>query len=276
MQDIGYDKTITIRKGNIMAESKTTVKENKPKRARRKNPQTLRPIEYLFSQIYDVNSNTVLGYDAELVINDKKLGTLTYDRVASVANRSNLAVRLGKWQIEEVCELIKRQNSYGKYINRVFITLSAKFLSKPDFYDQFLKITGKYEIEHKRFGIQINEAELVAGNDTLYENIVKLREGGAKVIITDFGAESTSLKQLSTLTVDYVKLNTSFTADIAENERTESITEGIVDLCGKLGVLVIADGIDTKEQLNIMKRMRCFLIQGKYFSTPERENAAIV
>lgn len=259
-----------------MAESKTTVKENKPKRARRKNPQTLRPIEYLFSQIYDVNSNTVLGYDAELVINDKKLGALTYDRVASVANRSNLAVRLGKWQIEEVCELIKRQNSYGKYINRVFITLSAKFLSKPDFYDQFLKITGKYEIEHKRFGIQINEAELVAGNDTLYENIVKLREGGAKVIITDFGAESTSLKQLSTLTVDYVKLNTSFTADIAENERTESITEGIVDLCGKLGVLVIADGIDTKEQLNIMKRMRCFLIQGKYFSTPERENAAIV
>lgn len=259
-----------------MAESKAKAKENKPKRPRRKNPQALRPMEFLFSQIYDVNSNTVLGYDAELVINDKKLGAITYDRVASVASRSNLAVRMGKWQIEEVCELIKRQNSYGKHIHRVFITLTGKFLSKTDFYDQFTKIVDKYEIPHKRFGIQVNEAELVAGNDMLYENIKKLREGGAKVAITDFGAESTSLKQLSTMTVDYVKLNTSFTADIAENERTESITEGIVDLCGKLDVLVIADGIDTKEQLNIMKRMRCFLIQGKYFSVPERENAAII
>lgn len=259
-----------------MAEDKVKSKETKAKRPRRKNPQALRPMEFLFSQIYDVNSNTVLGYDAELVINDKKLGAITYDRVASVAARSNLAVRMGKWQIEEVCELIKRQNSYGKHIHRVFITLTGKFLSKADFYDQFTKIVDKYEIPHKRFGIQINEAELVAGNDMLYENIKRLREGGAKVAITDFGAESTSLKQLSTMTVDYVKLNTSFTADIAENERTESITEGIVDLCGKLDVLVIADGIDTKEQLNIMKRMRCFLIQGKYFSVPERENAAII
>ncbi|MBE6574375.1 MAG: EAL domain-containing protein [Ruminococcaceae bacterium] len=259
-----------------MAEAKATKKETKTRRPRKKNPQALRPIEYLFSQIYDVNSNNILGYDAELVINDKKLGAIPYDRVASVASRSNLAVRLGKWQIEEVCELIKRQNSYGKHIHRIFITLSAKFLSKADFYEQFLKIVDKYEIPHKRFGIQINEAELVAGNTQLYDNIMKLREGGAKVAITDFGAESTSLRQLSTMTVDYVKLNTSFTADIAENERTENITEGIVDLCGKLGVMVIADGIDTKEQLNIMKRMRCFLVEGKYFSSPERENSAII
>ncbi len=254
----------------------TEVKAKKPaaKRPRRKRPNELRPMEYLFMQVYDTNSNIILGYDAALVINDKKLGTLTYDRVASVASRSQLASRVGKWQIEEVCELIKRQNSYGKHIHRIFITLTAKYLTRADFYTEFTKILAKYDMPHKRFGIQINEAELVAGTDQLFENIRLLREGGAKVCITDFGSESTSLRKLATLQVDYVKLNRDFTRDVATSERAAGITEGIIDLCEKLNVLVIADGIDTKEQLNEMKRMRCFLIEGNYFSAPEREIAA--
>ena len=247
----------------------------KAKRPRRKRPNELRPMEYLFTQIYDTNSNTVLGYDAALVINDKKLGSITYDRIAAVAGRSQLASRVGKWQIEEVCELIKRQNSYGKHIHRIFISLTAKYLSRADFYDQFVKTLAKYEVLHKRFGIQINEAELMAGSEQLFENIRLLREGGAKICITDFGAESTSLRKLATMNVDYVKLNRDFTRDVVDNERSAGITEGIIDLCDKLNVLVIADGIDTKEQLAVMKRMRCFLIEGNYFSTPERENAAI-
>ncbi|MBR6513228.1 MAG: EAL domain-containing protein [Clostridia bacterium] len=257
---------------------KTEIKEKgkKPaaKRPRRKRATELRPMEYLFMQIYDTNSNIILGYDAALVINDKKLGTLTYDRVAAVAGRNQLASRVGKWQIEEVCELIKRQNSYGKHIHRIFITLTARYLTRADFYTEFTKILAKYEIPHKRFGIQINEAELMAGTDQLFENIRLLREGGAKVCITDFGSESTSLRKLATFEVDYVKLNRDFTRDVAVSERAAGITEGIVELCEKLNVLVIADGIDTKEQLNEMKRMRCFLIEGNYFSTPEREISA--
>lgn len=256
------------------AEEKVTKKKPAAKRPRRKRPNELRPMEYLFMQIYDTNSNVILGYDAALVINDKKLGTLTYDRVAAVAGRSQLASRVGKWQIEEVCELLQRQNSYGKHIHRIFITLTAKYLTRADFYTEFTKTLAKYGIPHKRFGIQINEAELMAGTDQLYENIRLLREGGAKVCITDFGSESSSLRKLATLNVDYVKLNPDFTRDVAVSERAAGVTEGIIDLCDKLNVLVIADGIDTKEQLNEMKRMRCYLIEGNYFSTPEREISA--
>ncbi|MBR4882053.1 MAG: EAL domain-containing protein [Clostridia bacterium] len=258
----------------VKTETKEKAAKPAAKRPRRKRPNELRPMEYLFMQIYDTNSNIIMGYDANLVINDKKLGTLTYDRIASVAGRSQLASRVGKWQIEEVCELIKRQNSYGKHIHRIFISLTAKYLTRADFYTEFTRILAKYEIPHKRFGIQINEAELMAGTDQLFENIRLLREGGAKVCITDFGSESTSLRKLATLEVDYVKLNRDFTRDVAANERAAGITEGIIDLCEKLNVLVIADGVDTKEQLNEMKRMRCFLIEGNYFSTPEREIAA--
>lgn len=264
---------IKTEKTEKVVKKKTAAKKTN-RRPRRRRPNELRPMEYLFTQIYDTNSNIILGYNATLVINDKKLGTLTYDRVSSVASHSNLAQRLGKWQIEEVCELIKRQNSYGKHIHRVFISLTGKYLSRGDFYSDFEKIVSKYEIPYKRFGIQINEAELAAGNEQLFENIRLLREGGSKVCITDFGAESSSLRKLATLNIDYVKLNRDFTTEITENQRTESITEGIIDLCDKLGILVIADGIDTKEQLNVMKRMRCFLIEGNCFSTPEREDSA--
>ena len=245
------------------------------KRPRRKRQNELRPMEYLFMQIYDTNSNVVLGYDAALVINDKKLGTLTYDRIASVASHSQLASRVGKWQIEESCELIARQSSYGKHINRVFITLTAKYLSRADFYTEFTKILAKHDIPHRQLCIQVNEVELVTASEQMLENIRSLREGGAKVCITDFGSESTSLRKLATLEVDYVKLNPDFTRDVAVSERAAGITEGIVELCEKLNVLVIADGIDTKEQLNEMKRMRCYLIEGRYFSTPERESSAM-
>lgn len=252
----------------------TDKKKPQAKRPRRKRANELRPMEFLFMQIYDTNSNNVLGYDADLVINDKKIGTLTYDRISSVASHSQLAYRVGKWQIEEVCELINRQKVYGKNINSVFVTLTGKYLSKADFYTEFTKILAKNEIPHNCFGIQINEAELMAANDMLLENIRLLREGGAKICIIDFGSETTSLRKLASLQVDYVKLNREFTGDVADNERSAGVVEGIIELCEKLDVIVIADGIDTKEQLNEMKRMRCFLIEGQYFSTPEREVSA--
>ncbi|MDD6265677.1 MAG: EAL domain-containing protein [Clostridia bacterium] len=244
-------------------------------RPRKNKRETLRPIEFLYRQIYDTSENVVLGYEASLQINDPKLGTLPYNRISKVVSKSELAVKLGKWQILEACEMINRKKLQGKTVNRIFVTLSPKFLGKSKFFEEFSKIVEKNGISPNVFCIQISEAELQAANAGVKENLRLLRENGVKIAVINFGAESSSLLSLSVIDVDYLKLDASFAEGISHDSKIVGITESIIELCDKLDILIIADGIDTKEQLEIMKRMRCFLIEGEYFSKNEREDIAI-
>lgn len=256
-----------------MAET-TNNQAKKPARKRTRR-STLRPMEFLYQQIYDTNSNVVLGYEALLQINDKKLGTLTYDRFSGIADRNNLSHRIGKWQITEACEMMVRKAEAGKHIHRVFITLTAKYVSRSAFCDEFAKTLAKYEVDPSRFCIQIPEQEFAAGTPELFANIKTLREADVKVAISEFGVESTSMLKLSDAGVDYIKLDPAFADGVDSNERVANVTESVIELADKLGFLVIADGIDSKEQLNAFTRMRCFLLEGGHFSTPEREDEAI-
>ena len=257
-----------------MAENTNTT-EKKVSRPRKQRRNTLRPMEFLYQQIYDTNSNTVLGYDAVLYINDKKLGTLSYDHISGICDRNNLSARVGKWQITEVCEMLVRKAEAGKNVHRVFITLSSKYVGKPKFVEDFERILNKYQIEHNRFCIQIREPELNFAQPELLTNFDVLREKGVKIAITEFGAESSSILKLTNLHVDYIKLDPAFAEDIDTNERTAGVTESAIELADKLGYLVIADGVDTREQLRAMNKLRCFLIEGRHFSVPEREDEAI-
>ena len=256
-----------------MADS-TNTQAKKPVR-RRTRRSTLRPMEFLYQQIYDTNSNVVLGYDAILQINDRKLGTLTYDRISGIADRNNLSHRVGKWQITEACEMMVRKAEAGKSVHRVFITLSAKYVARAKFCAEFAEILAKYEVDPTRFCIQIPEQEFAAGSAELYANVKTLRDADVKVAISEFGVESTSMLKLSDAGVDYIKLDPAFAEGVDSSERIADVTESVIDLADKLGFLVIADGIDTKEQLQAFTRMRCFLLEGMHFSSPEREDEAI-
>ena len=257
-----------------MAENNNTT-EKKVTRQRRPRRTALRPMEFLFSQIYDTNANTVLGYDAVLYINDKKRGTLSYDNISGICDRNNLSARVGKWQITETCEMLTRKDAAGKHVRRVFITLSSRYVGKPKFVEEFDRILGKYQIEHNRFCIQVREPELNFATPELFSNFDLLRERGTKIAITEFGVESSSMLKLTNLHVDYIKLDPAFAEDIDVNERTAGVTESAIELADKLGYLVIADGVDTREQLRAMNKLRCFLIEGRHFSVPEREDEAI-
>lgn len=250
--------------------------KKKQSRPRRKRRDTLRPIEFLYRQIYDISSNVVLGYEADVIVNDKKLGMLSYDKMNSVAQRSELTCRLGKWQITEACEALIRAEKYGRHIHRIFITLSAKHISKPNFVQDFQKILTKYEISGTMFCVQINEIETRSPSKQMQVNISALKELGVKIAMINFGAESSSLLKLSNANIDYLKLDPAFAEDILNDEKVADVTESIIEMCEKLGVSVIADGVDTKEHLDLMKKMRCFLVQGNYFSRYDREEEAIV
>ena len=250
------------------------IKEIKVKRPRKKRRNTLRPMEFLYQQIYDTNSNVVLGYDASLYFNDKKLGTLSYDSISGICDRNNLANRVGKWQITELCEMLVRKRDAGKKIHRVFVTLSAKYVSKPKFIEEYKKILDKYEVPYHRFCVQIRENELAGAPKELFDNLAALRKIESRVAVTEFGAESSLLK-FPQLQTDYIKLSPAFAQDITTDARAADVTESIVELADKLGYLLIADGIDTREQLAVVNRMRCFLVEGRHFSVPEREDEAI-
>ncbi|MBQ7499496.1 MAG: EAL domain-containing protein, partial [Clostridia bacterium] len=232
-------------------EKKTEAKKPR-KTTRRRN--ALRPIEFLFQQIYDTSGNAVVGYECMLQINDKKLGCLTYDKIASVAERTTLISRLGNWALEEACEVLKRTYDAGKHVHLLFLPLSPKHIIRPDFFDKLDSILKKYDISYGRFVFEIYDSEFFNYGKEFSKAIAALREKGVKIALKDFGAESSSLTKLHDMQIDYLMLDPEFMTDIT-NKRSRDITESIVEMAQKLDIMVIGTGVDTKEQLNVTKEM---------------------
>ena len=254
------------------AETKTEAK--KPRRTTRRR-NSLRPMEFLFRQIYDTSGNAVVGYECMLQINDKKLGCLTYDKIASVAEKTTLISRVGNWELEEACEVLKRAYDAGKHVHLLFLPLSPKHIVRPDFFDKLDSILKKYDISYSRFVFEIMDSEFFNYGKEFTKALTVLREKGVKIALKDFGAESSSLTKLRDMPIDYLMLDSEFMTDISHDKRSRDITESVVEMAQKLDIMVIGTGVDTKEQLQITKEMRCYLVAGRYFSVPDREDRAI-
>ena len=166
------------------------------------------------------------------------------------------------------CSRLKEWADQGKQAMPVSVNFSRCSLAQPDFVQRLDGLCRQYGVEKKYLEIEITETARESDGVDLKALIGDLRRAGFIVSIDDFGTEYANLALLSSVEFDVLKLDKTLVDDLAGNHRARTVVESIVDICKKMGIQVVAEGIETEEQLSVLRDCGVELAQGFLFSRP--------
>lgn len=195
-------------------------------------------------------------------------GTLSPVDFIPVAEESSLIVDIGQWVLMEACSQIKAWQDAGVAIPRISVNVSSRQFKQKDFVDQV-----KYAIESSgiapyQLGVELTENVMIVDIDDTVFKMKALKALGISITVDDFGTGYSSLANLKQLPIDGLQIDYDFVRDILIDANDAVIVETIIGMAKNLGLHVIAKGIETVEQLELLKRQGCPAFQGYYFSKP--------
>ncbi|MFW6263489.1 MAG: EAL and GGDEF domain-containing protein [Thermotogota bacterium] len=189
------------------------------------------------------------------------------DLFIPIAEETGMIHKLGKIIAEKiVSQIVVFQK---KAINiPVSMNLSAKELMREDIVQQLDHILKENHLTGEKLGIEITESALIENLSNSVQKLEAFKQLGMSISIDDFGTGYSSLSYINSFPIDYIKIDKSFVDRIASEENSRSIVRTIISLTESLGAKTIAEGVETKEQLKILKDLGCDIIQGYYFYKP--------
>ena len=187
-----------------------------------------------------------------------------------IAEETGLIIQLGKWVIEEAIRQIKVwENTVCEHLS-IAVNVSSRQLYSKGFTEFVAGALKKAQIDASKLEMEITEEHLVPTNQekTIQEALTNLTDIGIKLSIDDFGTGYSSLSQLKSMPISILKIDKSFIDHIPHNKQDVAIIKSIISLSKNLELQVVAEGVETIEQLNYLRDNGCEMIQGYYYSKP--------
>lgn len=219
-------------------------------------------------QIDILQDDKLIGMEALLRWNHPVEGNVRTDIFIKIAESCGLIVDIDRWVLLHACQQAKTWLESYPETFKMSINISAVHFRQADFIDGIKKILQRTNMPADRLELEITEGVLMKELYIAQEHLRELKRMGVEVAIDDFGTGYSSLAYLRHLDVDKLKIDRSFVIDIATNESDQAITSSIIELARNLKLKVIAEGIETKAQLEQVFSRGCYTIQGYYFSKP--------
>ncbi|MGL5084832.1 MAG: putative bifunctional diguanylate cyclase/phosphodiesterase [Clostridium sp.] len=223
----------------------------------------------VFQPKIKLNNNKTDGFEALLRWKSKELGFVSPVEFIPIAETTRLIIPIGKFVLEEVFIKIKYLLEEGYDNFKIALNLSEVQLRDRSLVKIFNELVEKYNISPKYIEIEITESMVMKSFDKNIEALLEIKELGASIALDDFGTGYSSLNHLTKLPIDVLKIDRSFLVDIIENYKSRCIVENIIQLSHKLGIKVVAEGVEELEQVNYLKSVSCDIVQGYYYSKPE-------
>jgi EAL domain-containing protein (putative c-di-GMP-specific phosphodiesterase class I) len=183
-------------------------------------------------------------------------------------------VELGNWVAATACETLARWRSDGKPIVPISINVSARQLKDAEFRTHLHKQMHKYDIQTSEIGIELTESMTIGDNDEIQNELRLLADMGLELMIDDFGTGYSSLARLQSLSVDVLKIDQSFVRNLSAGGEGIVLCQAMTQMGKTLGLTVVAEGVETTEQLQMLQLMGCDEIQGFIASPPLPTDAA--
>lgn len=216
----------------------------------------------------DIRSGKVIGMEALVRWNSKKLGFVLPNEFIPIAEKTGVIFEIGSWVFKEVCNQVKAWIEKGYEFNYAAINISPVQIKQPIFLDKVSKIINDMDLPSSLVEVEITENVLLDSIDDNLDKLNELKKLGIKIALDDFGTGFSSLNYLRMLPIDVLKIDKSFIDGICSNKEQNLITDEIIQLSHKLNYRVIAEGVETEQQLSILSEMNCDYVQGYYFSRP--------
>lgn len=221
---------------------------------------------YLQPQI-DGNGN-LCGAEALVRWIHPQTGLVPPYKFISVFENINYIHRLDMYIWEEACKKLKEWEARGYGNLYISVNISPKDFFLIDIYQVVINLVNKYGINPNRLRLEITETALMSVINQQAKLLEKLREEGFIIEIDDFGSGYSSLNTLKDIDADILKLDMGFLGKTSRIERSKAVIDTIITLSEKLGLMVISEGVETKEQIKFLSEIGCDCFQGYYFAKP--------
>jgi diguanylate cyclase (GGDEF)-like protein len=224
-------------------------------------------IEIVFQPQVAVTGASIVGVEALARWRHPEFGELGATTLFSVAERSDYVAQLSD-HIQR--KAIEAAAGWGQALSRLrlSVNITAADIVRPNFASQFLKLVEETGFAPERLTVEVTESGLIEDLKAAANLLARLREGGLRIAIDDFGTGYSSLAYLKALPLDYLKIDKRLCEDITGSPRDRIVVRSVIDMARSLGLAVIAEGVETQEQLDLLAQEGCNLYQGFLCSPP--------
>lgn len=224
--------------------------------------------EVLYQPIVDLHSGAVSEFEALIRWRHPSLGTMLPDEFISVAEETGLIIPIGQWILRESCRQIAEWQSHVERTLSVSVNLSAKQLMHPSLTSSVEEILLESGLDPKQLKLEVTESTVMEHSERSLAVLKELDQLGILLSTDDFGTGYSSLSYLHHFPFDRMKIDRSFVDKLGNDKKSDAIVRTILMLGNNLELEVVAEGIETIEQLDMLRGLGCRLGQGYYFSRP--------
>ncbi len=214
----------------------------------------------------NLKTMTVSGLEALIRWSSPERGVVSPTMFVPLSEESQLIHKLGNWVLIEVMRQIRAWEASLPPHLRIALNISARQLAEEGFAQQLFSIARQFAVPLSRLEVELTETSVMVDEVLVRQHLYALRSMGVKVSLDDFGTGYSSLTFLRNLPIDAVKIDRSFVMRLGDSEDSQAIVRSVLELCDKLSLETIAEGVETQEQLALLKEYGCDEGQGYFFA----------
>ncbi len=216
----------------------------------------------------DVESGRIVGMEALIRWNHPELGMVPPERFIPIAEESNLIIPIGEWVLHSACAQARQWRDAGYPPLRMAVNLSAQQFRQKNLLEPIFRALRSNGYEPEHLELEITESLIMQGAGKTIAILEEISEAGIRISLDDFGTGYSSLSYLKRFPIDTVKIDRSFIRDIHTDPNDAAITRAIIAMSHSLKLSVIAEGVETEDQLAFLREQGCDEYQGYFFSQP--------
>ena len=217
---------------------------------------------------YNIETGEVFGAEALVRWELPERGLILPSDFIPIAEETNLIIDIGEWVLDKVCEDFRHWQRSVPSPGRVSVNLSLKQLRQPNFISQITSILRGHEVSPTSLELEITETTLMENPERTIRLLDQLYGLGLHLAIDDFGTGYSSLSALQQFPISTLKIDKSFVRDAAIDPDDATIVDTIIQMGRNLKLDVVAEGVETEEQLNFLQQLDCTYVQGLLFGDP--------
>lgn len=217
---------------------------------------------------YYTATRKLRGMEALIRMRDDVLGFISPAQFIPLAEKNGTIVEIGEWVLRKAFEDYNEWRDAYDFDGILSINISPIQFKQITFESTLYSLIHEFGIKPERIEIEITESVFMDSKFQLVEMIKRIRNNGIRISLDDFGTGYSSLAYLKNIPVDTLKIDKSFVASLGEMETSDIITSSLIEMIQKLGLEIIAEGVETQEQFEFLKKIHCDDIQGFYLARP--------
>jgi diguanylate cyclase (GGDEF)-like protein/PAS domain S-box-containing protein len=221
-----------------------------------------------YQPLIRVLTGEIVGVEALLRWPHPRLGLVPPDRFIPVAENSGLILPIGEWVLRAACAEVIKWRAAGLAVVPVAVNVSAVQFRHNGFCALIREVLAGTGLDPESLELELTESLLLSNADVTLPVLEELREIGVRLSIDDFGTGYSSLSYLKKLHANKLKIDRSFVQGLADNSSDAAIATAIISMAKSLNVTVVAEGVETQEQLTFLRDHQCDEVQGFYFCQP--------